>query len=79
MPGGKHVLDNTAIHPESYAVAKEILQANQLSEKDLGTKEAIEKLSQLSPQRLVQQVPVGEETLKDILEAVDPTRTRHAR
>lgn len=70
VPGGKHVLDNTAIHPESYAVAKEILQANQLSEKDLGTKEAIEKLSQISPQRLAQQVQVCEETLKDILEGL---------
>ena len=33
VPGGKNVLDNTAIHPESYSVAKEILKTNGLSER----------------------------------------------
>ncbi|MGM9903691.1 RNA-binding transcriptional accessory protein [Enterococcus hirae] len=70
VPGGKHVLDNTGIHPESYPVAKEILKANQLSEKDLGSKEAIEKLTRLSVSSLAKQVGTGEETLKDILEGL---------
>ncbi|MDB1685705.1 Tex family protein [Enterococcus durans] len=67
VPGGKNVLDNTAIHPESYSVAKEILKTNGLSEKELGKAEAIEILSHLSATRLAETLTVGEETLADIL------------
>ena len=52
VPGGKNILDNTGIHPESYPIAKEILKSNGLSEKALGKKEAIETLSQLSSTHL---------------------------
>ncbi|BDP57430.1 hypothetical protein EfmJHP36_19090 [Enterococcus faecium] len=41
------ILDNTGIHPESYSIAKEILTSVQLSEKELGTEEAVEKLTRL--------------------------------
>ncbi len=70
VPDGKHVLDNTAIHPESYGVAKEILKTNGLTEKALGEPEAIEILSHLSATRLAETLGVGEETLADILDGL---------
>ncbi|EOW1917759.1 Tex family protein [Enterococcus faecium] len=67
VPGGKNILDNTGIHPESYSIAKEILTSVQLSEKELGTEEAVEKLTRLSVEKLAESLLVGEETLTDIL------------
>ncbi|EHH1653433.1 RNA-binding transcriptional accessory protein [Enterococcus faecium] len=67
VPGGKNILDNTGIHPESYSIAKEILTSVQLSEKELGTEEAVEKLTRLSVEKLAESLSVGEETLTDIL------------
>ncbi|HGF8315961.1 TPA: Tex family protein [Enterococcus faecium] len=67
VPGGKNILDNTGIHPESYSIAKEILTSVQLSEKELGTEEAVEKLTRLSVDKLAESLSVGEETLADIL------------
>lgn len=67
VPGGKNILDNTGIHPESYSIAKEILISVQLSEKELGTEEAVEKLTRLSVEKLAESLSVGEETLADIL------------
>ncbi|EGP5177158.1 Tex family protein [Enterococcus faecium] len=67
VPGGKNILDNTGIHPESYSIAKEILTSVQLSEKELGTEEAVEKLTRLSLEKLAESLSVGEETLTDIL------------
>ncbi|HAQ6715965.1 TPA: RNA-binding transcriptional accessory protein [Enterococcus faecium] len=67
VPGGKNILDNTGIHPESYSITKEILTSVQLSEKELGTEEAVEKLTRLSVEKLAESLSVGEETLADIL------------
>ena len=67
VPGGKNFLDNTGIHPESYSIAKDILMTVHLSEKELGTEEAVEKLTRLSAEKLAESLSVGEETLADIL------------
>ncbi|MFN6869336.1 Tex family protein [Enterococcus faecium] len=67
VPGGKNILDNTGIHPESYSIAKDILMTVHLSEKELGTEEAVEKLTGLSAEKLAESLSVGEETLADIL------------
>ncbi|MFS1204855.1 Tex family protein [Enterococcus lactis] len=67
VPGGKNILDNTGIHPESYFIAKDILMTVHLSEKELGTEEAVEKLTRLSAEKLAESLSVGEETLADIL------------
>ncbi|EGP4714771.1 RNA-binding transcriptional accessory protein [Enterococcus faecium] len=67
VPGGKNILDNTGIHPESYSIAKDILMTVHLSEKELGTEEAVEKLTRLSAEKLAKSLSVGEETLADIL------------
>ncbi|MEY8445264.1 Tex family protein [Enterococcus ratti] len=70
VPAGKHILDNTGIHPESYNIAKEILKMNGLSEKELGKKEAAVILSHLSPVNLAKKLSIGEETLADIIEGL---------
>ncbi|MGC4532969.1 Tex family protein [Enterococcus faecium] len=67
VPGGKNILDNTGIHPESYSIAKDILMTVHLSEKELGTEEAVEKLTRLSAEKLAESLSVGEKTLADIL------------
>lgn len=67
VPGGKNILDNTGIHPESYSIAKDILMTVHLSEKELGTEEAVEKLTRLSAEKLAESLSVGEEALADIL------------
>ncbi|MEO2687894.1 Tex family protein [Enterococcus faecium] len=67
VPGGKNILDNTGIHPESYSIAKDILMTVHLLEKELGTEEAVEKLTRLSAEKLAESLSVGEETLADIL------------
>ncbi|EOZ5986851.1 Tex family protein [Enterococcus faecium] len=67
VPDGKNILDNTGIHPESYSIAKDILMTVHLSEKELGTEEAVEKLTRLSAEKLAESLSVGEETLADIL------------
>ncbi|WP_277904657.1 Tex family protein [Enterococcus lactis] len=67
VPGGKNILDNTGIHPESYSIAKDVLMTVHLSEKELGTEEAVEKLTRLSAEKLAESLSVGEETLADIL------------
>ena len=71
-------LDNTAVHPESYAAAKKLLKVQNLSEDDLGTekiadlKQSIEKIGK---KQLAQQLEIGVPTLEDIVdELVKPGR-----
>jgi uncharacterized protein len=66
----KNVLDNTSVHPESYAATKELLKVCNVSENDI----KIGNISQLNAQvatsgtsALAQQIGVGEPTLIDII------------
>lgn len=70
IPGGKQVLDNTGIHPESYGAAKGVLTAAGLKEATLGTPAATEALKSLDVTRLAQELEVGKATLQDILKAL---------
>ncbi len=74
IPESKEPLDNTAVHPESYPIAKAII-------KELGTddeKERIQLLSKYDDKKIkeeAQKLGVGEMTLKDIIhELIKPTR-----
>ncbi|QIL46920.1 RNA-binding transcriptional accessory protein [Vagococcus coleopterorum] len=67
IPAAKNILDNTGIHPESYATAKEVLAKAGVTNKDLGTPEAKESLERLNVTQLATELSVGEETLKDIV------------
>lgn len=70
IPGAQNILDNTAIHPESYTITKQLLEIAQLDLAEVGTTHAKEILKSLSLQSLTEQLDIGEETLKDIISAL---------
>lgn len=75
IPNGKNILDNTGIHPESYDVAKAILEKANVKLAELGTTEAAQRLKGLPLAQLETELAVGSETLKDIIAAlVQPGR-----
>ncbi|ANZ32908.1 Tex family protein [Staphylococcus carnosus] len=72
---GKEPLDNTAIHPESYEVAYQLLKEEGLTEADIGSKLLKDKLSDLDIQTAAEKLNVGVPTLEDIVAAlVAPNR-----
>lgn len=64
---GKNVLDNTDIHPESYATVKQILTELGLKTSDIGTPETNATLKQVNISELADKLGVGTETLTDII------------
>ena len=70
IPGAKNILDTTAIHPESYVSAKEILAIAGVDLKTLGSEEATEKIKALELQQLQNELEIGKETIKDIIQAL---------
>lgn len=70
IPGAKNILDTTAIHPESYGSAKEILALAGVDLKSLGSSEATEKIKALQLDQLQRELEVGKETIEDILQAL---------
>ncbi len=75
---GTEPLDMTAIHPESYEIAKAILEKLGFTSADLGKAELVEKVKSLSQEdkaEMIKELNVGEYTLNDILDAfVSPLR-----
>lgn len=72
---GKEPLDNTAIHPESYEVAYQLLKEEELTEADIGSKTLKDKLTSLDLQTTAEKLNVGIPTLEDIVAAlVAPNR-----
>ena len=70
IPEAKNPLDATAIHPESYKLAEQILKLAGLSAKDVGSKKAEEAIGALDILQLSNELGVGEITLKDIIESL---------
>lgn len=66
---GQNPLDNTDVHPESYPVAKAILQAAGVTIDELGTDQANARLKKVTPTDFVSET-VGIETVQDVLEAL---------
>ena len=60
-------LDSTAIHPESYQLALEILEIAGASLEEIGTPALATKLGTLKPATLVQNLGAGEPTVKDVI------------
>lgn len=67
---GKQPLDRTAIHPESYDVAKKVLKELQLEVSDMGTDKAKEAIQNCNRTALATTVETDAYTLDDILDAI---------
>jgi uncharacterized protein len=67
IAGGKNILDNTGIHPESYATAKAVLDKIGATEKDLGEPAVALALKTLDIPTVAKELEVGTETLNDIV------------
>ncbi len=72
VPGGKNPFDNTGIHPESYAVAGELLKAASLEIKDIGDTEKLKKaLKTVSLDKVSKETGAGIPTLTDIAKELE--------
>lgn len=71
LPGAKNPLDATAVHPESYAAAEQLLKLCEFSPGDIGA-EAIqslpEKANALGLSSLAETLGIGKPTLRDIMD-----------
>ncbi|HVJ47936.1 Tex family protein [Desulfitobacterium sp.] len=72
IPGGENPLENTPVHPESYALAENILQKAGFALVDLKDHpdEVRQAISTLRPEELAEQFKAGVPTVKDILDAL---------
>ena len=70
IPDGDEPLDMTAIHPESYKVAEEILAKLGFTKKDIGSKELANKIKATNRKEFIKQFEIGEYTFNDILDAL---------
>ena len=72
IPESNNPLDNTIIHPESYKIAEKILEEAGLSLKDMkkDIKDVQEKLSTLNINKIIEENSFGNETTKDIYNAL---------
>ncbi|MBG9980806.1 RNA-binding transcriptional accessory protein [Facklamia sp. DSM 111018] len=72
---GENPLDQTSIHPESYAIATQILNHLNINLQDLGSANCSELLKGLDPQKIAEQYNIGLETAQDILKGLqNPTQ-----
>lgn len=74
IAGGSDPLDNTAVHPESYPLARQILGQIGYREQDLQNRETLtqirEKLKTLNAKEVAQSLQAGEPTVRDIMDAL---------
>ena len=68
VPESKELLDNTAVHPESYGAAAKLLELCGYTKKDVpgNLKELSQRMQELGLAKLAQACGVGEPTLLDI-------------
>ena len=70
IPGGKEILDNTGVHPESYAAAKALLTKFDYTEDDLraGKLSLLKsKVIKYGTKKTAEELGLGEPTLMDII------------
>ncbi len=72
IPGGKNPLENTAVHPESYEIAENLLKKIGYKKEDLLDKAKLKEiktnLASIKIPETAQELSVGEMTLKDIID-----------
>ena len=67
---GKNILDNTAVHPESYAAAKQLLKLCDMSKENIKNGNIAHlksKVQFIGTAAIAKQLDIGEPTLKDIV------------
>ena len=73
LPDGENPIETTPVHPESYALAEQILSLIGHNKEDLRSQklpEIKEKLAKLIPQEVAEKLGAGAPTVKDIIEAL---------
>ncbi len=70
VPEAKNPFDATGIHPESYDIAEQILEAAHINKKDLGTQKAEEAIAALNVQELSNTLGIGVVTIQDIVDTL---------
>ncbi len=68
--GGKNILDETGIHPESYRVTLKLLDKLNFSIADVGSKKLIEELNSLNINTVAQELNTDTYTLEDIVKCL---------
>ena len=75
IPEGNEKLDMTSIHPESYNIAKQVLDLLGFSEDAIGSDELKQAIKKADRKMLMEKTGAGEYTLNDILDSfVAPLR-----
>ena len=67
IPGGKDLMENTGVHPESYAVAKALLKRFGLTHAQAATGALREQAEAVGLAALAKELDCGEPTLRDIV------------
>ena len=72
---GDNILDSTGIHPESYKIALGLLQSLNMTLKDVGTNELIEKLNKINLEEYKDKLSTDIYTLEDVVKSLkSPSR-----
>lgn len=67
IPGGKDSIENTGIHPESYAAAKALLNRFELTPTEAATGMLQKEAELVGYAKLAKELDIGEPTLKDMI------------
>lgn len=67
---GTEPLDNTSIHPESYAATYNLLESLNLSISDLGSEKLKQELSNINIENIATKLEIGVPTLEDIIKSL---------
>lgn len=67
---GENILDATGIHPESYDIALNLLQALNMELKDIGTMALVEKLDSIDIDKYKEQLNTDIYTLEDVINSL---------
>lgn len=74
ITGGKQPLDNTGVHPESYAAAEKLLKLCDYSESDVKNGSAVglaEKVEAKGAEETARELEIGVPTLNDIVKELE--------
>ncbi|MBR6030060.1 MAG: RNA-binding transcriptional accessory protein [Clostridia bacterium] len=71
IPGGKDLIENTGVHPESYAVAKALLKRFDMKPGDAAGGKLVAEAEKVGYAALAKELDCGEPTLRDIVKELN--------